>query len=314
MNNFPRAVAAVAVLSGLAGVAIAQSRSGNVAQCADERLSFDVRIDACTTLIQAKPESSETLAEAFRNRGYLYATRGQFDRGIDDLNQAIKLRTDYAEAFFNRGVAYRLKGEFDRAIQDFDQATKLKTDYADALQNRGEAYADKGDYDRAIQDYDSAIKLQVGIALAFTANSRGYAKFYLGRFSEAAMDLQRYVDVFGGPGALFLHVAKKLGGQDDVKDFGERVAQLDPKGLSALIGRLFLGQATPGEVLAAAASGSPEAQRSQRCEAAFYLGEYALLRQETAEAVSRLQEARDSCPKSSPQYRAAATELKRLGK
>jgi len=58
-----------------------------------------------------------------------------------------------------------LKGEYDKAIQDLDLAIKLKPDYARAFRNRGDAYRGKGDRDRAIADYKQALSLNPNDAL-----------------------------------------------------------------------------------------------------------------------------------------------------
>ena len=50
------------------------------------------------------------------------------------------------------GWAYAQKGDYDRAIQDYDQALRIKPTYVLALNNRRLAYARKGDYLRAMID------------------------------------------------------------------------------------------------------------------------------------------------------------------
>ena len=62
-------------------------------------------------------------------------------------------RESLAGTYNNRGVAYADKGEYDRAIQDYDEALRLDPSQAVAYNNRGNAYIDKGDFDRAIADY-----------------------------------------------------------------------------------------------------------------------------------------------------------------
>src|SRR5271168_4285689 len=57
------------------------------------------------------------------------------DPAIEDYNQAIE--PDFADAFKGRGAVYAKKGQYDRAMQDLDEAIKLKPDDAEALNNRG---------------------------------------------------------------------------------------------------------------------------------------------------------------------------------
>ena len=70
--------------------------------------------------------------------------RGSRDLGdnkaaIDDYDQAIKLKPDYALAYYNRGIARNALGDKQSAILDYQKAAELyktqnKTqDYQDAL-------------------------------------------------------------------------------------------------------------------------------------------------------------------------------------
>ena len=62
-------------------------------------------------------------------------------------------------AFFNRGRAYDHKGDYDRAIQDYDQALRLRPDYAEALSGRGRARFNSGQFAAAQPDFARALQL-----------------------------------------------------------------------------------------------------------------------------------------------------------
>ena len=135
---FAGAIALMAV-TGCGGPAAAQ-QSQDVTACVNkEKASPDIQIGGCTAAIQSGQWKSEDLAWAFKNRGIAYDNKGQYDRAIQDYDQAIKLNPSNAIAFSARGVAYGNKGQYDRAIQDHDQAIKLNPNYADAFYNRGVA-------------------------------------------------------------------------------------------------------------------------------------------------------------------------------
>ena len=156
-----------------------------------ERANFDQRLEGCAAVIDGRREPPESLAEAFRNRGIAYAGKSQFDRAIQDYDQAIKLKPDSSPAYFDRGIAHFRKGQYDLSIQDYDQAIRLKPDNAYAYNNRGNDYQLKGQYDRAIQDFDQAIKLNPNYL--FALNNRGKAYMSKGQFDRAVQDFDQAI-------------------------------------------------------------------------------------------------------------------------
>ena len=65
------------------------------------------------------------LADAYNNRGNAYAAKGEYDRAIDDYNQALQLNPNDTEAYNNRGIVYGAKGDKQKAIADFQTCLKL---------------------------------------------------------------------------------------------------------------------------------------------------------------------------------------------
>lgn len=52
-----------------------------------------------------------------------YANKHNYDRAIQDFDQAIRLDPNAAIIFYDRGIAYANKHEYDRAIQDCRRVT-----------------------------------------------------------------------------------------------------------------------------------------------------------------------------------------------
>ena len=77
---------------------------------------------------------------------------------------------------------------------------------------------------------------------------------------------------------------------------------------------LFLGRDKPEAVLAAAAEGDATGRPDRDCEAAFYLGEYALLESRRDDALTLLRRAGDQCPAGMTERAAARGESVRLAK
>ena len=61
----------------------------------------------------------------------------KYDRAIEDYNEALRLKPDFAQAYSDRGAAWYFKGEYQKAIADYDQAIQLEPDNARAYTNRG---------------------------------------------------------------------------------------------------------------------------------------------------------------------------------
>jgi tetratricopeptide (TPR) repeat protein len=114
------------MIAGLAGLASAQSRQetewcgGRDSASPNGKASPDQMIRGCTAEIQSGKRKGVVLSGAFTNRGSGYANKGDYDRAIQDYDQAIKLDPKNAYALLNRGIAKVRKG--DKAGGEADQA------------------------------------------------------------------------------------------------------------------------------------------------------------------------------------------------
>jgi len=308
----------------------------------------EVKIAGCTALIQAKNATIANLSSAYNNRGAAYADKRDYDRAIQDYNEAIRLNPNLAASFYGRGFAYNRKGDFDRAIHDQDEAIRLNPKFALAYDARGRAYRNKGDFDHAIQNYEDAIRLNPNFAMGY--NNCGESRLQMGDFTsaiqdfnqairlnsnltspymnrgdayasqsktkEAIEDFEHVIDVAPSSesavdAALELHIAMKRGGLDD-RQILERVATV--ANLSKWPGQVLkfeLGQMSANEVMAAARDGANSQWKI--CGANYQLGEDALFHHQRAVALIRLKAARDGCPAGDGMLAAAQRELKRLG-
>jgi tetratricopeptide (TPR) repeat protein len=174
-------------MAGFGGVAAAQTPA--VQPCFSH--DPDIAIAGCTAMLQSGHETLERLTRALSNRGAAYIRKRQYDRSIQDLDQAIGRDPNYAPAFQSRGTAYSLKGQNDRALQDFNQAIRLDPKAATCFYARGGVYNVQGQYDRAIQDLDQALRLKPDLAPVFfaaTFHERGLAYAGKGQYDRAIQD------------------------------------------------------------------------------------------------------------------------------
>jgi lipoprotein NlpI len=294
----------LAIALGLASLSSAfpASRADRNA-CTSETASDDATIAACTNIIDAQAKRDH--AAAYYNRGGAYQNKGEYDRAIADYDQAIRLDPKYAHAYNNRGGAYQNKGEHDRAIADYDQAIRLDPKYAYAYFNRGGAYQDKGEYDRTIADYDQAIRLDPKNSSYFRA--RAVVKYIKGDFKGASADLLRAIELKDDAySMLFRYLARTRGGETANAELEANAGRLKTKEWPYAVTELFLSKRSPAATLDAASK--PE----DRCEAAFYIGEWYVFKGDAPGAAEVLKTVADTCPKALLEYRAAVAELKRV--
>jgi tetratricopeptide (TPR) repeat protein len=332
-------------LTGLA-LAVGCSSQENWNKC--QSTDPEVKLAGCTALIQAKNVTTANLSSVYNNRGAAYVDKRDYDRAIQDYNEAIRLNPSLAASFYGRGIAYNRKGDFDHAIEDQDEAIRLNPKFAVAYDGRGRAYRNKGDLDHAIQNYDQAIRLNPNFAMAY--NNRGETLLHLGDFAsaiqdfnqairlnsnltspymnrgdayasqsktkEAIEDFEHVIDVAPSSesavdAALELHIAMRRQGLED-RQILEKVATVaDLSKWPGQVLKFDLGQMSADEVMTAARDGANSQWKI--CRANYQLGEDALFQHQRAVALTRLKAARDGCPASDGMLAAAQRELKRLG-
>ena len=131
----------------------------------------------------------QNFAEAYNNRGTVYADQGRLEEAIGDYTKAISLRENFPTAYCNRANAREMTDDFNAAIGDCDRAIALNPDYAGAYYYRGVAHAAQGRLDQAVSDYTKAISLNGNFPMAFC--SRGEAHSKMNDMAAAVRDYDR---------------------------------------------------------------------------------------------------------------------------
>jgi lipoprotein NlpI len=234
-------------------------------------------ITGCTRIIQAPGEAKQNRASAYHNRGLAHATLGEPDRAITDFSEAIRLDSGNPDSFVSRGSAYYAKGDAGRAIANFDEALRVDPINVQAYFNRG------------------------------------LVNFY-SRSKEAALDdlyQVRALDPTYPYAALWLDIVER---RSNVRSrLPEARSQLDMASWPAPVIRLFMGEITAADTLAAANDPDAEKQKGQICEANFYSGQLALAQGDQQEALRLFRFSASNCPKTFTEWTAANAELRTLG-
>jgi tetratricopeptide (TPR) repeat protein len=149
-------------------------------------ITADLQLSGCTTIIQSGSETPANLANAHNNRANAYLANGDAGRAMQDYDEAIRLKPDYAIAFSNRGNAEVHLRQYDKALSDYQQslrldssrAEKLHRDISSAWTNRCFDASIDTDHDAAISACTRAIdstQITVPRDLSITLVNRGSA-------------------------------------------------------------------------------------------------------------------------------------------
>ena len=81
--------------------------------------------------------------------GDAYSFAGRFEEAIEQNDKIIQLEPNFRRAFESRGMTYLAMGEYEKAIKDLEQYQKLIGHPLKGLSGLGHAYAAAGYYDKA---------------------------------------------------------------------------------------------------------------------------------------------------------------------
>jgi lipoprotein NlpI len=204
----------------------------------------------------------------------LYKSKGDIAHATADMNETIRLDPNYALAYFTRGRLSYMLGNDPAALADFTKSIKLDAEDATSYFNRGVAYYVIGGRNAdAVADFKKAAELNPRDAYA----------------------------------ALWRDLAERR--NNAPSRLAEAAKQLDMTVWPAPVIRQFLGELTAEQTFGAAFDTDPATKTAQTCEANFYSGEFALLKNNKKEAQRLLKLATDDCPPSFIESAAALAEL-----
>lgn len=135
----------------------------------------------------------------YNQRANIFSDKGDYVSALADINRSIGLINNdpyRASAYNNRALILKTMGEYEKAAADFGVAIKLAPKNPKYHANRGDAWRRTGNLERALKDQDRAIELYAGgpgIALGLTL--RGETLRYLGEYDRALSDFNQAVRI-----------------------------------------------------------------------------------------------------------------------
>jgi len=166
---------------------------------------------------------------AYGNRGAAWFALNRFDEAYSDYNKAIALNSHYAEGYYNRGILHEKYDRHQEALADYDKAIELKPNYTNAYNNCGNVYKKLKQYEEALLSYDYAIKLNSRHAEAHynrgvILNEQKKYQEALDSYHQAIALKDNYVDAYNNCGNVLI-VLKRFG---EALDYFQKVIEIDP--------------------------------------------------------------------------------------
>jgi lipoprotein NlpI len=213
----------------------ADSREDRIKCLRAGKIPSDERISSCTAALAAGIDGWINSRRAHYLRGSAYVAKGDFEAGVADFSEIIRLFPSDTQAYQARALAHHRHGDFDLAIADYTRVIEIdpKDSFAYAYYAyvyRGDAYADKGDLDHSIADASKAIDINPKIKYAYCIRGHAYAR--KGDVEHAIADFNQAIQLDPEYGAAYdgRAVAYKLKGDFDLAmaDYNQLI-RLDPK-------------------------------------------------------------------------------------
>ncbi|HEV3272241.1 MAG TPA: tetratricopeptide repeat protein [Candidatus Methylacidiphilales bacterium] len=120
---------------------------------------------------------------AHNNLGIFLERKGEISEAMEQYEEALRLKPDYAEAHNNLGIAFAQMGRIPEAIAQFEHALRLDSHDADAHCNLGTAFLQTGHLSEAIEQYGQALEFKPDDVGAH--NNLGVALKQAGGLAEA---------------------------------------------------------------------------------------------------------------------------------
>ena len=98
-------------------------------------------------------------AWGYNSRGYCYGELFEYERGIKDFDEALKIDPKIADFHFNRGLCHNMLKKYEKAINDFDKAIKFNQNFVDPYVQKGNSYKALGRYEESLAEYRKAANI-----------------------------------------------------------------------------------------------------------------------------------------------------------
>jgi len=113
-----------------------------------------------------------SLADAYKDIGYIYQKKGFYDEAEQLYKMAISKDHSFAEAYFNLGIIYYMRGWYYEAIKQYNKAYEENKNMKEVYFNRALAYQKTGQIKNAKKDFEKYLTYDNSSELAKYARTQ----------------------------------------------------------------------------------------------------------------------------------------------
>jgi Flp pilus assembly protein TadD len=129
-------------------------------------------------------------ADVYQGTGVIYGSKGDLNKAVMFLNEAISIDPKKGPAYYNRALIYEKLGQKESAIKDYNMALIYNPAGAlEILNNRSNLLLETGRFREAKLDFDYLIYLQSNNFLYYS--NRAFAQLQLNDVNGAISDYQK---------------------------------------------------------------------------------------------------------------------------
>ncbi len=184
----------------------------------NERRDFDRALEDFNNALAVNPDC----LEARVNLGNLYIDMHDYQKAKENLDIALTFNPGFPALYFNRGNLYQKDGNYDKAIEMFQKAIELDSSYIKPYVNLGNIYLERGNRNAAIEEFNKAIA--INRRWPETYYNRGNAYFKSNDYERAINDYckavfydREYWDAYRNRALAYFIMKNYKGASEDVK-------------------------------------------------------------------------------------------------
>ena len=202
--------------------------------------------------------------------------KGDTDRAVQLLDELVKAHPEDARAFAFRGTVRETLKQHEGAVADFSASLKIDPKQAELFNRRGSEQFRLGRIKESVEDFDRFLELRPSEYKGHW--QRGISLYYLVRFDDGRKQFAGYekVSTTDVENTVWhylcnVHVVGKDQARKEMLKTGT-----DRRVPMMVVLKLFKGEATPADVLAATEAGraDDDERKQRRFYAHLYLGLY----------------------------------------